>query len=451
MDERTLTSAVSVGNTVNASVKSNWPFHIMTKPIGPICNLDCEYCYYLRKQELYPGTTRFRMTDELLESYIRQYIQSQPGPLVHFAWQGGEPTLMGLDFFQKAVEFQRKYLPPGWRCTNALQTNGTLLTAEWCEFLRENDFLVGISIDGPAELHDQYRLDKKQRPTHAKVMQGLRLLQEHRVEFNVLCVVNSVNVMHPLEVYRFFKDQGVQHLQFIPLVEREGAAGVSHRTVPPRAFGRFLAAIFDEWVRHDIGKVFVQIFEECFGVWLGRRAQLCIFAETCGRALVMEHNGDLYACDHFVFPEYRLGNITELPLVELVSSDAQRKFGEDKKSTLPQYCLECEVRFMCNGGCPKDRFIRTPSGEPGLNYLCEGYRYFFNYIDPHMKEMVALWRRGEPPAKLMEILRWQDEAMWARAGRNDPCPCGSGRKYKKCCYRESVKPVPGSRSASAAP
>ena len=307
-------------------------FHIMTKPIGPICNLDCEYCYYLEKQALYPGKARFRMSEKLLEIYIEQYIQSQPGPVVHFAWQGGEPTLMGLDFFRKVVELQRKYLPQGWRVTNALQTNGTLLTPEWCEFLRENDFLVGISIDGPAQFHDHYRVDKKQRPTHVKVMQGLRLLQEHRVEYNVLCVVNSVNVKHPLEVYQFFKEHGVKHLQFIPLVEKLGVAGVSHRTVPPKEFGLFLAAIFDEWVRHDVGEIFIQIIEECFAVWLGHRAQLCIFAETCGRALAMEHNGDLYSCDHFVAPEYKLGNIIELPMVEMITSEAQERFGEEKKS-----------------------------------------------------------------------------------------------------------------------
>lgn len=424
------------------------PFHIMTKPIGPICNLDCAYCYYLEKQELYPGKYRFRMPEELLETYIRQYIESQPGPVVQFAWQGGEPTLMGLGFFRKVVALQEKYLPEGWRCFNALQTNGTLLTPEWCEFLREREFLVGISIDGPAPLHDHYRLDKKGRPTHAQVMEGLRLLQEHGVEYNVLCVVNRVNVKHPLEVYRFFKEQGVRHLQFIPLVERVGESGVSERTVPSREFGLFLAAIFDEWARNDIGEVYIQIFEESFAVWLGHEAQLCIFTESCGRALAMEHNGDLYACDHFVDPQYKLGNITELPIAELVNSEAQRAFGEAKRSTLPRYCLECEVRFICNGACPKDRFIQAPTGEPGLNYLCEGYRYFFNYIDPYMKEMAALWRRGRPPAELMQILRRRDAQVWAAAGRNDSCPCGSGAKYKRCCLEKAEKPVPGSRQMS---
>lgn len=445
----TMSSDMGLASTASQT-RLDRPFHIMTKPIGPICNLDCEYCYYLEKQGLYPGKSRFRMSEELLETYVKQYIEAQPGPVVPFAWQGGEPTLMGLQFFEKVVELQRKYLPAGWRCTNALQTNGTLLTPEWCKFFRENEFLVGISLDGPAELHDRYRLDKKQRPTHAKVMEGLRLLQEHGVEYNVLCVVNRINVKHPLEVYRFFKEHGVRHMQFIPLVEREGADGVSHRTVPAKEYGLFLAAIFDEWIRHDIGKVYVQIIEECFLVWLGHQAQLCVFRETCGRALAMEHNGDLFSCDHFVFPEYKLGNITETPLSALVASAAQAKFGAGKKETLPRYCLECEVRFMCNGGCPKDRFIQTPDGEPGLNYLCEGYRYFFNYVDPYMKEMVALWRRGEPPALMMELLRKRDAEVWARAGRNDPCPCGSGRKYKKCCLGKAEKPVPGSRAVELA-
>lgn len=426
-----------------------YPFHIMTKPIGSICNLSCAYCYYLEKRGLYPGKFRFRMEDELLELFIQQYIESQPGPVVHFAWQGGEPTLMGLDFFKRVVELQQKHSPNGWQCTNALQTNGTLLTPEWCEFLRENAFLVGISIDGPAELHDRYRLDKKERPTHDRVVQGLRLLQEHGVEYNVLCVVNSVNAKRPLEVYRFLREQGAKHLQFIPIVEQE-ESGISPRSVQPREYGLFLATIFDEWVRHDIGEIFVQIFEECFAVWLGHRAHLCVFAETCGNALAMEHNGDLYSCDHFVAPEYRLGNITERSMVEMVASAFQRQFGEAKRSALPQYCRECKVRFICNGGCPKDRFIRTPTGEPGLNYLCEGYRYFFNYIDPYMKEMASLWRRGQPPAQLMEILRRRDAETWRGAGRNDPCPCGSGRKYKRCCFDKAVKPVPGSHRLAAA-
>ena len=406
----------------------------MVKPTGAICNLACEYCYYLEKERLYPKGERFRMPDELLERYIQQMIAAQPGPEVPFAWQGGEPTLMGLDFFRRVVELQAKYLPRGWRVTNALQTNGTLLTPEWCEFLRENKFLVGISMDGPAFLHDRYRVDKRGRATHERVLRGLELLKEHRVEFNVLCVVNSANARHPLEVYRSFKEKGVQYLQFIPIVEHLGGGAVSERSVSPRDYGTFLCAIFDEWVRRDVGKVFVQIFEESFAMALGYPANLCVFRETCGRALAMEHNGDVFACDHFVLPEYRLGNIRETPLERLASLPEQERFGLAKRDALPPQCFACDVYEMCRGACPKDRFALTADGRPGLNYLCEGYRTYFRHAKPVLDRMARLWRQGIAPAAIMEEMRREDERRWRAAGRNDPCPCGSGRKFKRCCW-----------------
>ena len=348
------------------------PFHVMVKPIGPICNLACDYCFYLDKKRLYPQEENFWMDEELLEDFIRQYIKRQPGPVVSFAWQGGEPTLRGIDFFKKAVELQKKYVPEGWQVENAFQTNGILLNDEWCDFFRKNDFLVGISIDGPAELHDVYRSDKEGHPTHEHVLKGLHLLQEHGVEYNVLCAVNNLNAMHPFEVYHFFKDEGVRYIQFIPIVERIGGARVSPRTVRAEDYGCFLIAVFNEWVRNDIGRTFIQIFEECIGIWMGLSPALCTLGETCGRAMIMEHNGDLYSCDHFVSPEYKLGNIREEALVDMVESPKQKKFGQDKRDALPRYCRECDVRFICNGGCPKDRFLQTPDGEGGLNYLCTG-------------------------------------------------------------------------------
>lgn len=413
--------------------RARYPFHIMAKPIGPICNLGCEYCYYLEKEQLYPHSEDFRMSDRALEQFVAQYIQANPGPHVDFAWQGGEPTLMGLDFFRSAVALQQKHLPPGWTCSNSLQTNGTLLNEQWCQFFRENRFLIGISIDGPAHLHDHYRVDKGQQPTHDRVMRGLRLLQSHGVEYNALCVVSRLNAEHPLEVYRFFKESGITWLQFIPLVEHLEDESVSDRSVSGEAYGAFLTAVFDEWVRNDVGRVFVQTFEVCLSVWDGQPASLCIFAETCGRGLALEHNGDVYACDHFVEPAYRLGNMQVIPVHELADSPAQVQFGLAKRDTLPRQCRECDVRFMCNGGCPKDRFLLTAAGEPGLNYLCDGYRRFFRYADPYFKEMVSLVRRRIHPARIMAELKAREAARWAGAGRNAPCPCGSGKKYKVCC------------------
>ena len=410
-------------------------FHVMTKPIGAICNLDCEYCFYLDKEELYPNTRSFRMTDEVLENYVRQYIESQQVNEITFAWQGGEPTLMGVDFFRRAVEYQQKYRRVGTRIQNTFQTNATLLNDEWCKFFKQNNFLIGISIDGPPELHDKYRYDKRGRPSSDDVLRGLRFLQKHQVDCNVLCVVNSHNADYPLEVYRYFKELGAQFMQFIPAVERVGEKGVTDRTVRAAQYGKFLCAIFDEWVVNDIGKIFVQIFDVALEAWLGYQPSLCIFNETCGNAMAIEHNGDLYSCDHYVDPEYFLGNVMDTPMEALVESTFQRKFGTDKRDTLPQYCLDCEVRFVCNGGCPKNRFIKTPSGEDGLNYLCAGYKEFFNHIDRPMKMMAAALQAGRPADSIIPLLRPKPVVGIGtrKVGRNSPCPCGSGKKYKQCC------------------
>lgn len=416
-------------------------FHVMLKPRGAICNLDCQYCYFLSKEMMYPGS-RFRMADDLLERYTQQYIAAQRVPEVTFAWQGGEPTLMGLDFFKRAVEVQQKYRKPNMRVYNALQTNGTLLNEEWCRFFSEHQFLIGLSMDGPRALHDAYRVDKGGQPTFDRVMRAADMMRQHQVEFNILTTVHAANAPHPLEVYRFLRDDvRAQFIQFIPIVERDNDTGyqegerVTGRSVTGKQYGDFLIAIFDEWARHDIGRVYVQIFDVALAAWAGERPGLCIFEETCGNALAMEHNGDMFSCDHFVEPRHHLGNIADIPLLDMVTSEQQLLFGQAKRDTLPRYCRECEVRFVCNGGCPKDRILSTPDGEPGLNYLCAGYRAFFNHVDAPMKFMAAELRAKRPPANLMRVLRQQDAELQRRfdaAGRNDPCPCGSGRKFKQC-------------------
>ena len=421
-------------------------FHIMLKPRGAICNLDCEYCYFLSKEMLYPGS-RFRMADDLLAEYTRQYIDAHRSPIVTFGWQGGEPTLMGLDFFRRAVAHQQTFSKPGLQIHNALQTNGVTLDDEWCRFFREHNFLIGISIDGPRELHDAYRIDKGGAPTFERVMRGLELLKRHGVEFNVLTTVHAANADHPLDVYRFLRDEvDTQFMQFIPIVERDNDTGfqqgeqVTARSVAGRQYGRFLVSIFDEWVRRDVGGVYVQIFDVALAAWAGGRPGLCIFEETCGGALALEHNGDLYSCDHYVEPRYKLGNLQEVSLVEMVGSEQQRQFGLAKRDTLPRYCRECEVRFVCNGGCPKNRILHTPDGEPGLNYLCAGYKAFFNHIDRPMNIMASLLQERKPPADVMRILAIEDARLQqriAKSGRNDPCPCGSGRKVKHCHGRQS--------------
>jgi uncharacterized protein len=363
-------------------------YQVMAKPRGAICNLDCAYCYYLEKEELYPEGS-FRMDAETLEAYVKQYVTSQLVPHVTFAWQGGEPTLMGLDFYRRAVALQQEYAPPGMTVVNAFQTNGTTLDDAWCSFFRENDFLIGISIDGPREMHDAYRLDKGGAPTFDRVINGLRLLQKHGVEFNVLTTLHAANVRHPLKVYRFLRDEAsATHIQFIPIVEPE-SQGVSERSVTGAAYGAFLNRVFDEWIRRDVGSVSVQSFDQAYGAFHGGGASLCVHRETCGNALVIEHNGDVYSCDHFVRPEHRLGNIRERRLRSMAGSQAQHDFGEAKSTSLPRQCRACDVRVACNGGCPKDRLLSTVDGETGLNYLCEGYRTFFRHVREPLAQLTA--------------------------------------------------------------
>jgi uncharacterized protein len=493
-------------------------FHVMAKPTGAICNLDCKYCFFLSKEALYPGSP-FRMEDGVMEAYVRQIIESHQAPQVTIAWQGGEPTLMGLDFFKKVMVVVKKYARPGMTVDHTIQTNGTKLDDAWCRFFRRNNFLVGLSLDGPKEMHDAYRVDKRGEGTFDQVRAAADLLKKHKVEFNILCTVHAANSEHPLEVYHFFRDElGANYIQFIPIIERatpellpianlgwgeydtvgadprvrsgnddprvrpgnddprirpgnddprvrpgndDGPALrdphdieivpvaksskrplyttrgnlVTERSVKAEQWGAFLIAIFDEWVRNDVGRVFVQLFDSALGSWVGQGASLCIHRETCGDALALEHNGDLYSCDHFVEPDYLLGNIKQEHMLTMVASDQQRKFGNDKRDTLPRYCLECPVRFACHGGCPRNRFIETPDGEPGLNYLCAGYKAFFGHVDRPMRIMAQLLRNRRYADEVMGILAAEENVVKQpveKAGRNEPCPCGSGKKYKHC-------------------
>ncbi|MFC2096795.1 anaerobic sulfatase-maturation protein [Bacteroidota bacterium] len=393
-------------------------FHVMAKPIGPICNLKCKYCYYLEKENLYKNNKSFKMSDEVLEAYIKQMIEGQDVEEILFVWQGGEPTLMGLDFFQNAIEIQKKYSGKK-KISNSFQTNGTLLTADWCRFFKKNNFLVGISIDGPAELHDKYRVYKNGNPSFHLVMKGIKLLKRFQVEFNTLTVVNNVNVRYPLEVYDFLKKIGSNFMQFIPIVERIAddpdadelalvapeyakKADISFWSVRPLQYGKFLSAIFDEWVLTDVGKYFVQIFDVTLANWVGAPPGLCVFGETCGHAMALEHNGDLYACDHFVYQENYVGNILENPIVRLIQMAEQKKFGYNKRDKLPVQCFKCEYRFTCHGECPKNRILKTAEGHEGLNYLCEGLKYFFKHVHPYMDFMAEELKHERPPANIMQ-------------------------------------------------
>jgi len=407
-------------------------FHLLAKPTGAKCNLDCTYCFFLSKEMLYPGD-RFRMSDQMLETYIRQLLEAQPAEEVNVAWQGGEPTLMGLDFFKRSIEYVEKYRKPEQRILHTMQTNGILLNDEWCAFFKRHNFLIGLSVDGPKAMHDAYRVNKGGEGSFDQVMRAWEVLHRHGVEVNILCTIHAANADDPLAVYRFFRDElQAGYMQFIPIVERttqeslplanlgwgerpgadrplytQRGALVTERSVGAVQFGRFLIAIFDEWVHHDVGKVFVQTFDVALGSWLGQH-NLCIFSPTCGDALALEHNGDLYSCDHYVEPEHLLGNIRQTPMAELIASDKQRAFGLEKLIGLPKYCRECEVRFACHGECPRNRFITTPNGEPGLNYLCAGYKLFFNHIDPAMKIMADLLRQGRFADEIMEIYQRGD-------------------------------------------
>ncbi len=405
-------------------------FHLLAKPTGPICNLDCEYCFFLSKEMLYPGD-RFRMADDLLETYIVQLLDAHKTPEVMVAWQGGEPTMMGLDFFKRSIELVEKHRKPWQQVNYSIQTNGVLINERWAAFFKENGFLVGLSVDGPRELHDQYRVDTRGEGSFDRVMAGYGHLEAAGVDVNVLCTVHAGNQDRALDVYRFFRDEmGVQFIQFIPIVERttetllplanlgwstskresrplyvQAGNAVTDRSVGAAAYGEFLNTVFDEWFKTDIGEIYVQMFDVALAAWHGEPAGLCIFSETCGLALAMEHNGDLYSCDHYVEPDFLLGNITETPLAELVASDKQRAFGQAKRDTLPQYCLDCDVRFACHGGCPRNRFRSTPDGEEGLNYLCASYKSFFGHVDEPMRTMSSLLHAGRAPSEAPTVAR----------------------------------------------
>ena len=367
-------------------------FQVFIKPIGSLCNLGCRYCYYLDKEHLYPEGEAFQMQGNLLEEYIAQHIEASPDQIITFSWHGGEPTLLGLEYFRRIVELQRRHQPPNKRIINGIQTNGTLLDDDWCRFFAKEGFAVGLSLDGPREMHDQFRVTKDHRPTFEQTMRGYGLLQEHGVYTDILCVVNAYNVKHPLAVYRFLKQINVRYITFLPCVDPQPGSDLS---VSSEAWGQFLCTVFDEWVAKDIGEVKVQIFEETLRTAFNQEHSLCIFRPTCGDIPVLEHNGDLYSCDHFVDLEHLVGNLKEDSLVELLGSPEQRAFGDAKLSTLPRYCRDCEVREMCNGECPKNRFIDTPDGEPGLNYLCSGYKRFFTHCQPFIKDVATQWGSQE--------------------------------------------------------
>ncbi len=406
-----------MSNTINPFAK---PIYIMTKPVGAVCNLACKYCYYLEKSNLYQDNSKHIMSDELLEKFTKEYIESQTTQNVMFTWHGGETLMRPLSFYKKAMELQKKYAR-GHIIDNCIQTNGTLLTDEWCEFFKENNFLVGISIDGPQEFHDEYRKNKAGQPSYLKVMKGLRLLNKHGVEWNAMAVVNDFNADYPLEFYKYFRDElECKYIQFTPIVER-----ISHRadglhltslvqkeeselapfTVSPEQWGKFICAIFDEWVRNDVGQTYVQIFDSTLANWVGQQPGVCSMAKYCGHAGVMEYNGDVYSCDHFVFPEYKLGNIYSKSLVEMMYSDEQKKFGRMKFDTLPRQCKQCDYLFACNGDCPKNRFAVTDDGELGLNYLCKGYHQFFEHVAPYMDFMKKEFLSERAPANVMQWIK----------------------------------------------
>ena len=369
-------------------------FQVFVKPVGPVCNLNCRYCYYLKKKDQYPSTDRFLMSDDLLEKYIIQHIQASTENIISFSWHGGEPLLAGTDFFRKALKIQKKHKPAGSTIINGIQTNGTLLNDEWCDFLSSEGFMVGISIDGPGDLHNCYRRTKDDGTTLQQVITGYELLKTYGVIPEILCVVNAGNVKHPLVIYNFFKQLGAKYITFLPLVEKEQTSltGVSRISVPAIEFGYFLSAIFDEWVEKDIGEIKIQIFEEASRTAFNQEHTLCIFKVNCGGVPVVEHNGDFYSCDHYVDKEHLLGNIKDHSLSYFLDCDVQKAFGRAKSLTLPKYCLNCEVRPMCNGECPKNRFIITPDGETGLNYLCQGYKYFFNHCRPFVEAITEAWK-----------------------------------------------------------
>lgn len=453
MTDVEITAKPSAVPSLPASLNNAPPgFHLLAKPSGSTCNIDCTYCFFLSKEALYPNE-KSRMSAATLEQYLRQLLESHRGPEVTVAWQGGEPTLMRVEFFELAVQLVEKYKRPEQTVLHTFQTNGILLDDEWCAFFKQHNFLVGLSVDGPRELHDTYRRDRLARGTFDKVMDGWRLLRTHEVDFNVLCTVHAANEHHGREVYRFFRDQlGAKWVQFIPIIERatpetleiankgwsetpgkkrllytQTGNLVTERSVGGEQYGRFLIDVFEEWVRHDIGSVYVQLFDVTLEGFFGRHL-LCIHAPTCGYGPALEHNGDLYSCDHFVEPEFLLGNIHQTHMVELIASPTQRRFGNDKRDTLTQQCQDCKVRHLCNGGCPKDRFILSKDGEEGQNYLCAGLELFFMHTGPAFASMAQLLQRNQPPSAVMATVNADD----ARRGPYAPCPCNSGEKFRFC-------------------
>jgi uncharacterized protein len=430
------------------------PFHVMAKPTGALCNLDCGYCFFLSKQMLYPAS-KFRMADDVLEGYLAQLFAAHGPGDVTIAWQGGEPTLAGIEFFERAVQVARRHARPDQRPVHCIQTNGVLVDRSWAAFFKHHDFLVGVSLDGPRALHDAYRVDKQGRPTFDRVMRGIRALKSAHVEWNVLTTLHRANAPYPREIYRFLRDTvGARYIQFIPIVERLGgsAAGgpagtvrtgsdaggrifymqdgnrAGERSITAEAYGRFLISVFDEWIQRDVGRVSVQAFDAAFAAWCGLPSPICVFASTCGSAVAVEHNGDVYACDHYVEPGYRLGNIADTPIRTLVDSGAQTSFGNAKLDTLTAECRACEFRFACHGGCPKDRFVAVERERHAHNYLCAGYKAFFHHVDRPMRLMRGLLAHRRSPAEIMRLYAGDD----AKRGRYDPCPCGSGRKWKFC-------------------
>jgi len=395
------------------------PLYVMLKPAGAHCNLACKYCYYLEKNKLYPTAQRHLMSDEMLEQFTREYIEAQTMNQVLFTWHGGEPLLRSIDFYRKALSLQQKYAG-GRRIDNVIQTNGTLLTDEWCEFFAQNHWLVGISIDGPQPDHDHYRLTAAGKPSWKKVMQGIKLLKKHGVEWNAMAVVNAYNANHPLEFYRFFKENGCQFLQFTPIVERltrhedgrtlasladKDEISLSEASVAPEQWGYFLCAIFEEWVRKDVGKIFVEIFDCTLANWMGISPGICAYSKECGHAGVMEHNGDVYSCDHFVFPEYKLGNIRDLSLIDMLYGEQQQEFSRLKHSSLPRQCKECDMEFACHGECPKNRFMKDKYGDSGLNYLCPGYYHYYQHVAPYMDYMKQELMSQRPPSNIMKVVQ----------------------------------------------
>lgn len=428
-----MTARTAPAPSVDASPQG---IHAMAKPIGALCNLDCSYCFYLEKENLYPARERFRMSDAVLESYVRGYIAAQPTPVVEFTWQGGEPTLMGLEFFERAVALQRRYAA-GKEVRNTLQTNATLIDNDWARFLAREGFLVGVSLDGPQTLHDIHRLDKQGRSSFESTMRGIRCLQQHGVEFNLLVTVSKEIAAEPLTVYRYLKSIGARYIQFNPVVERmplpadtaiglsfakpphwkstthfrEGppqaseAPALTPQSVGPQAYGAFLIAIYDEWVRQDVGDVHVINFDWALAAWCQVPTGVCLFSPRCGKAAIVEHDGSVYACDHFMYPDYRLGNVTEEALDTLMNRPEQIAFGAAKEDRLPQMCRTCTYRFACHGECPKNRFSTTPDGEPGLNYLCPSYLAFFRHITPTMNAMAQLVQANQPAALIRDAFK----------------------------------------------